>query len=423
MGAWAMKSKPLTDAACRNAKYNSAGAGNKLADGGGLYLELMPSGAKKWRLKFRHHGKENRLTFGDYPAVTLAMAREKRSEAKKQIAAGEDPAACRDSARLEAQVRSSNVFELVANEWYETKKDGWSESHAARVRKQLDRELGPALGSRPIAEITAPELLAVIRKIEARGALETASKTLQTCGQVFRYAIVTGRAERDVAADLRGALQARPVKNMTRISEAELPELLGKIDTYSGDPQTRFALQILSLTFVRTKELRFAEWVEFDLQKAEWRIPATKMKSGVLHIVPLSVQVVAHLKALQALTGARRWLFPNTSKPAQPMSENTVLYALYRMGYHSRMTGHGFRGLASTILNENGFNRDWIERQLAHTEQDSVRSAYNHAEYLAERRLMMQWYSDHLDKCKNSRGLNSQESSVQKDDALPVEGA
>jgi integrase len=396
-----MKSKPLTDTACRNAKYNASGSGNKLADGGGLYLELMPSGTKKWRLKFRHQGKENRLTFGNYPAITLAMARERRSEAKAQLADGADPAACRDTARREAQVRSSNVFGLVANEWYETKKAGWSLSHAARVRKQLDREVGPAFGARPIAEITAPELLAAVRKIEARGALETASKTLQTCGQVFRYAIATGRAERDVAADLRGALKARPVTNLTRISEAELPELLAKIDTYPGDPLTRFALQLLTRTFVRTKELRFAEWAEFDLQKAEWRIPAAKMKSDVLHIVPLSTQVIGQLKALQGLTGSRRWLFPNSSKPEKPMSENTVLYALYRMGYHSRMTGHGFRGLASTILNENGFNRDWIERQLAHVERDSVRSAYNHAEYLAERRRMMQWYSDHLDQLMN----------------------
>ncbi|AZG13238.1 tyrosine-type recombinase/integrase [Cupriavidus pauculus] len=409
-----MKSKPLTDTACRNAKYNPTGSGNKLADGGGLYLELMASGAKKWRLKFRHQGKENRLTFGDYPAITLAVARERRSEAKAQLAEGADPATCRDTARREAQVRSSNVFELVANEWYETKKAGWSESHAARVRKQLDREVGPAFGSRPIAEITAPELLAAIRKIEARGALETASKTLQTCGQVFRYAIATGRAERDVAADLRGALQARPVTNLKRIPEAGLPELLEKIDAYQGDPLTRFALQLLTRTFVRTKELRFAEWAEFDLQKAEWRIPAAKMKSDVLHIVPLSTQVLVQLKALQGLTGNSRWLFPNTSKPEKPMSENTVLYALYRMGYHSRMTGHGFRGLASTILNENGFNRDWIERQLAHVERDSVRSAYNHAEYLAERRRMMQWYSDYLDKLNVKSGEVPVEEGVER---------
>jgi integrase len=275
-------------------------------------------------------------------------------------------------------------------------KESWSVRHADFVLNTLQRELFPSLGARPVKEITAPELLAVVRKIESRDALELARKALQTAGQVFRFGVATGKAERDPSPDLRGALKTRSVTHMSRIAESEVPELMRNIAAYDGEPQTRLALELLALTFVRTAELRFAEWTEIDEKKGEWRIPAEKMKMRAPHIVPLSKQALAVFKQLRELTGSGQWVFPGRSGTKKPMSENTVLYALYRMGYHSRMTGHGFRGLASTVLNEHGFNSDWIERQLAHIDQDGVRAAYNHAQYLPERRKMMQWWGDYL---------------------------
>lgn len=393
-----MLSTPLTDLRCRTARYTSNGTGNKLFDGGGLFLELRASGAKKWRLKYRFNGKENLLTFGDYPLVSLAEARAKRDEAKRTLAAGLDPAMQRDMSRHAQIVAAQNTFETVAREWHEMQRGTWSVDHAHRVMDRLEKDVFPHLGRRPISEISAPELLAVIRRIESRGALETSRKTHQTCGQVFRYAIAVGKAERDPSPDLRGALKTRAVKNMARVSEGELPELLAAIDGYDGDRRTKLALRLLSLTFVRTVELRFAEWSEFDLERAEWRIPAPRMKMRQPHIVPLSRQALAVIQAIGDTTTNKRWLLPSPRNPEQPISENTILYALYRMGFHGRMTGHGFRGLASTVLNERGFNPDWIERQLAHTEQNSIRAAYNHAQHLPERHRMMQWWADYLDQ-------------------------
>ncbi|WP_260430265.1 tyrosine-type recombinase/integrase [Burkholderia stagnalis] len=272
-----MKTKPLTDAKCRNARFDEAG-GNKLFDGGGLYLDLRSSGSKKWRLKYRFNGKENLLTFGDYPATSLADARSRRDEAKRLLAEGKNPAFERDVEKQTRAIAAQNTFEAVALEWYEAQQATWSASHANRVKKQLDREVFPLIGQRPISSIGAPDLLAVIRRIEGREAFETARKTLQTCGQVFRYAVATSRAERDPSPDLRGALKAVPVKHMARVGESELPELLRSIATYEGEPETRLALRFLALTFVRTIELRQAEWTEIDLERREWRIPAEKMK-------------------------------------------------------------------------------------------------------------------------------------------------
>ncbi|WP_175790771.1 tyrosine-type recombinase/integrase [Burkholderia ambifaria] len=393
-----MLSTPLTDLRCRTARYTANGTGNKLFDGGGLFLELRASGAKKWRLKYRFNGKENLLTFGDYPLVSLAEARAKRDEAKRTLAAGLDPAMQRDMSRHAQIVAAQNTFETVAREWHEMQCGTWSVDHARRVMDRLEKDVFPHLGRRPISEISAPELLAVIRRIESRGALETSRKTHQTCGQVFRYAIAVGKAERDPSPDLRGALKTRAVKNMARVSEGELPELLAAIDGYDGDRRTKLALRLLSLTFVRTVELRFAEWSEFDLERAEWRIPAPRMKMRQPHIVPLSRQALGVIQAIRDTTTNKRWLLPSPRNPEQPISENTILYALYRMGFHGRMTGHGFRGLASTVLNERGFSPDWIERQLAHSEQNSIRAAYNHAQHLPERHRMMQWWADYLDQ-------------------------
>ncbi|WP_199545429.1 tyrosine-type recombinase/integrase, partial [Paraburkholderia kururiensis] len=261
-----MKSKPLTDARCRNAKYGEAG-GNKLFDGGGLFLDLRPSGTKKWRLKFRFDGKENLLTFGDYPSVSLAEARSKRDGAKRLLGEGKNPSFERDIARQNQMLAAQNTFEAVALEWFEAQQESWSPSHANRVKKQLERELFPLLGKRPISTVGAPDLLAAIRRIEDREAYETARKTLQTCGQVFRYAVATSRAERDPSPDLRGALKTVPVKHMARITEAEMPALVRAITAYDGEPETTLALQLLMLTFVRTIELRHAEWTEIDMER------------------------------------------------------------------------------------------------------------------------------------------------------------
>ncbi|HDR8992378.1 TPA: tyrosine-type recombinase/integrase, partial [Burkholderia vietnamiensis] len=382
-----------TDVAVRAAKPREKSY--KLADGQGMYLEIMPNGSKYWRLKHRIDGKEKRMALGVYPAVTLLAARKARDEIKDQLRAGLDPSHEKKRVKAQRSLDRENSFEPIAREWHQQKKGAWRERHADRIMKLLERELFPAIGARPIAEIMAPELLAVIRKIEARDAIELAHKTIQATSQIFRYAIATGRAERDSAPDLRGALKPRFVVHMRRVSEAELPELMRQISAYDGDFQTRLALQFMALTFVRTSELRFAEWTEID-EKKEWRIPPEKMKMRTPHIVPLSTQALEVIAKLPELNGHSQFLFPSRSSSKKPMSENTILYALYRMGYHSRMTGHGFRGLASTILNEHNFNRDWIERQLAHSERDGVRAAYNHAEYLPERRKMMQWWGDYL---------------------------
>lgn len=361
-----------------------------------MYLEVMPSGAKYWRLKYRIDGKEKRAALGVYPNVSLLEARKERDKIKESVRAGLDPTHEKRRLKLERTLDRANSFEAVAREWHDKQKVGWTEKHANRVWKMIENELLAPLAARPIREISAPELLAVMRTIESRDALDISHRCLQTASQIFRYAIATGRADRDPAPDLRGALKTRAVVHMKRIGESELPELMQKIATYDGDLQTRLALQLLALTFVRTVELRNAEWSEIDEAKAEWRIPAAKMKMRSEHIVPLSTQALAVIKQLSELNGNWPLLFPSRSNAKKPISENTVLYALYRLGYHSRMTGHGFRGLASTILNENGFNSDWIERQLAHTEQNSVRAAYNHAQYLPERRRMMQWWGDYL---------------------------
>ncbi|KWN79039.1 integrase [Burkholderia ubonensis] len=398
---------PLTDVAVRAAKPRDKAY--KLADGQGMYLEVMPNGSKYWRLKYRIDGKEKRMALGVYPAVTLLAARKARDEIKEQLRGGLDPSHEKKLAKLQRSLSRVNSFEPVAREWHEKRKEAWSERHGVRIMKLLEREIFPSLGARPIDEISAPELLEVIRKIEARDAIELSHKAIQACSQIFRYAIATGRAERDPAPDLRGALKTRTVVHMRRVSEAELPELMQKIDAYDGDYQTRLALQFMALTFVRTSELRYAEWAEIDEKKKEWRIPAEKMKMRAPHIVPLSKQALEVVAKLREVNGNSQYLFPSRSSPKKPMSENTILYALYRMGYHSRMTGHGFRGLASTILNEHNFNRDWIERQLAHSERDGVRAAYNHAEYLPERRKMMQWWGDYLEG-KNSGPISTSNS-------------
>lgn len=386
---------PLTDTAARQAKPKEAAY--KLADSGGLYLLVQPNGAKYWRLKYRIAGKEKVLALGVYPEVKLAEARTKRDEAKKLISSGTDPIAARREEERQKKIRAGNSFEAIAREWHEQQRGRWTDDTAGRAIALLEADLFPSLGDRPITEITAPMVLEAVRKVEKRGALDVASRALQRAKAVFRYAIQTGRAEYNPASDLAGALKTRKVEHRAALGRSELPELLRKIEAYDGQPVTRLALRLVVLTFVRSGELREASWEEFDLERAEWRIPAERMKMRAPHIVPLSSQAVAILKELQPLTGRYPLVFPGQNDHERPMSENTLLYAMYRMGYHGRATVHGFRATASTILNESGFRHDAIERQLAHAERNKVRAAYHRSEYLEERKKMMQWWADFLD--------------------------
>ncbi len=387
---------PLSEVKARNAKPKVKPY--KIADGDGLFLLVTPAGGKYWRLKYYFDGKEKLLALGVYPEVGLADARERRIDARKQLAAGKDPTQEKKESKRLTRLTSANSFEIVAREWLEKQECVWSERYFNTTQWRLETYMFPPLGQRPIAEITALDVLEALRGLEAKGILDTTRKVKQVVEKVFMYAIATGRAERNPVPDLRGALKTPVVKHRAYLTEADLPLYLQKLDAYDGNVQTKLALRLLLLTFVRTTELRAAQWNEIDWNKAEWRIPAERMKMKELHIVPLSSQAMTVLRELETLSGKKAYVFPNEHNPATFMSENTMLYALYRLGYHSRATGHGFRSTASTILNEYGFRPDVIERQLAHGERNKVRAAYNHAQYLPERRQMMQWWADYLDR-------------------------
>jgi integrase len=387
----------LSDSVVRQAK--PALRARKLFDSGGLYLLIALTGGKRWRLKYRFAGKERLLALGTYPDVGLKKARDKRDAARKLIADGIDPGAERKAAKAALRQREGGSFEAVAREWFKKFSAGWAPTHSTTVIKRLERDVFPWLGTRPAGEIAAPDLLTVLRRVEARGALETAHRIHQVCGQVFRYAVATGRAQRDPSADLRGALPPVREKHHAAITEPkQVGALLRAINEYKGSFVTRCALRLAPLVFVRPGELRKAEWREFDLDAATWRIPAARMKMRSEHVVPLSLQAVEILRELKPLTGAWRYVFPGARTAGRPMSENAITAALRRMDYTGKqMTGHGFRTMASTLLNELGWSADAIERQLAHAERDGVRDAYNRAEYLAERKRMMQSWADYLD--------------------------
>jgi len=390
---------PLTDVAVRNAKPGPKTI--RLRDDRGLYLEISPRGGKWWRLRYMLKGKANMLSLGVYPDVSLKEARERRDETRKLIANGIDPSQARKDEKAEIAA-DAVTFEKVAREWFSKFKENWTPGHADRTMRRFEMDVFPWIGARPIRDILAPELLTTIRRIEARGAIETAHRTLQNCGQVFRYAVASGYADRDISGDLRGALPPSKEKHHASVTDPkDVASLLRTIETYQGSFVTMCALRLAPMLFVRPGELRHAEWAEIDLDKAEWRIPAAKMKMREQHIVPLSRQAVAILRELHPLTGGGHYLFPSVRTSARPMSENTVNAALRRLGYaKDEMTGHGFRSMASTLLNEQGWNRDAIERQLAHAERNSIRAAYNFAEFLPERRKMMQAWADYLDKLK-----------------------
>jgi len=389
---------PLNDTAIRNVKPDTKQ--KKLYDSGGLYLLVTPNGGKWWRFKYRFGGKEKLLSFGTYPQVSLKDARDERDEAKKLLRNRIDPALKRKAEKTAEAGQGS--FEAVAKEWFTKFSQSWSETHAKTIEQRLDNYILPNLGHRQINEIIAPELLAVLRKIEALGYLESAHRVKQICGQIFRYAIATGRKDHDPAADLKGALPPAKSKRMASIIDPKsVGGLLRAIDDYKGSLVTQCALQLGILTFVRPGELRHAEWEEINLETAEWRIPAEKMKMKTPHIVPLSRQVLAILERIKPFTSQSRYVFPSERSYSRPMSENTVNAALRRMGYtKDELTGHGFRSMASTLLHEKGWKSDIIERQLAHQERNKVKAAYNHAEHLSERRKMMQDWADYLKTLK-----------------------
>jgi len=385
----------LTDTKLRNLRRRPTIY--RVADTSGLCIEVTPAGSKLWRYRYRWQGKASMLPLGDYPTVTLAAARRARDDARALLNAGTNPAEARRAEKRARLLSAENTFAAVAKEWLAKQSAKWTPHHAADVLRSLEQEAFPAFGPRPVSELEPPEILACLKRIEARGALEIAHRTAQRITAVCRYAVQTGRAQHNPAADLRGTIATRKVKHMAAMPREEMPTFLDKLHHYDGNPQTALALRLLVLTFVRTTELIGARWQEVDFDKAEWRIPAERMKMREEHVVPLSEQAIATLRELHALTGKTPLLFPSRSNAHKPMSNNTMLFALYRMGYHSRATTHGFRALASTTLNEHGWQPDVIERQLAHGERNKVRAAYNRATYLPERRKMMQAWADHLE--------------------------
>lgn len=391
---------PLTDTAIRNAKPKDKSY--KMADSRGMYLLVSKTG-KYFRWDYRFGGKRKTFALGVYPDVTLKNAREHHENYRRLLANGIDPNEYKKQNKVQLISEATNSFEFVAREWFEKRKPKWSQKHATTVISRLENNIFPWLGNQTTDLITASMLLEVLRLMEDRGAVETAHRVKQICGQVFRYAIATGRADRDPSADLKGALESTKSKSMATITDPKkIGELMRAIDGYQGNLITRCALKMAPLLFVRPGELRHAEWEEINIDEKVWKIPAEKMKMRSVHIVPLSEQAVAIIEEIKPLTGNGKYVFPSLRSGRRPMSDNTILAALRRMGYaKEEMTGHGFRGMASTLLHEQGWPSDVIERQLAHAESNSVKAAYNHAQYLPERRKMMQWWADYLDDLKN----------------------
>lgn len=387
----------------------------RLSDGDGLYLRLFVNGGSHaWRFDYTFDGRRNTLSLGTYPTTTLSAARQKAEEARRVVDRGVDPSQLRKAARAkvverrEAATRAEaglppvDSFEAVAREWYEKNAPNWAATHSEKIIRRLERDVFPWIGEKPVASIRPADLLELLRRVESRGAIETTHRVQQNCGQVFRYAVATARAESDPSRDLRGALTPwKPEHYATLTDPREVGRLLRDIESYEGSFATKCAMKLAPMLFVRPGELRRAEWSEIDLDKAEWRIPAAKMKARVMHIVPLAKQAVGILAELKPLTDRSAWIFPGVRTNGEPMSDNTINAALRRLGYdRTTLTAHGFRGMASTMLHEQGWASDVIERQLSHAERNSVKAAYNHAEHLPARRKMMQAWADYLDKLR-----------------------
>lgn len=392
---------PLSDFQVSKAKPKETDY--KLADGGGLYLLVTTTAGKLWRMDYRFNDKRKTASFGAYPSLSLADARQRREEAKKLLTNGVDPGEMKKSIKQAKIALEENSFEVVAREWHTKFSSQWTPGHAETIMSRLERDVFPWLGESPVSEIKPVDLLAVLRRIEGRGALETAHRIRTIAGQVLRYAVATGRAERDTAADLRGALPPTREKHHAAIIDPnEVAELLRAIDGFKGTFHVKCALKISPMLFVRPGELRQMEWAEIDFEEQRWNIPAEKMKMKQAHIVPLAKQVVAILRELQPLTGYGRFVFPCHRSPLRPMTNNAINAALRRMGYTSdEMTGHGFRAMARTILDEVLQVRpDFIEHQLAHAVKDPNGRAYNRTAHLIERGKMMQLWADYLEGLK-----------------------
>jgi integrase len=395
---------PLTDTAVKAAKSNPRAY--KLTDERGMFLLVTPAGGKLWRLKYRMHGKEKLLALGAYPDVSLREARDRRDDARKLIAAGTDPSERKKAEKRAARKSAADSFEAIAREWHTRQAKHWTKDHAERTLSRLVRDVFPWLGNRPVSAIDAADVLDVLQRVEGRGAIETAHRVKTVAAQIFAYAIATRRAERNPVPDLTGALQRSVPKHRAAITDPEqVGGLLRALDAYEGTFVTKCALRLAPLVFTRPGELRAAEWVEIDLENALWTIPAEKMKMRESHMVPLSSQAVAILTDLKALTGEGRYVFPSARSNRRPMSNNAVLSALRRMGFEkTEMSGHGFRAMARTILDEVlGFRVDFIEHQLAHAVRDPTGRAYNRTAHLAERKKMMQAWADYLDKLKTEK--------------------
>lgn len=389
----------LTNTACKNVKSQSKQV--KMFDGGGLFLLVHPNGSKYWRLKYRFNGKEKLLALGVYPLVSLAEAREKRDEAKRLVALGLDPSEEARKKKKDQEIAYNNSFQAVALEWHGLKSSSWTDNHAGYTLRRLEANVFPEFGSRPVSDIEPREVLETLRKIEDRGAHEMAARVRSICSQIFRYAIVTSRADRDPCQDLQGALKPYKKSHYAAIDASELPEFLVRLNANDARlyKHTQLAVKMLMLTFVRTSELIQAKWEEFDLENAVWTIPASRMKMGKEHVVPLSKQVLDILKELKQISPKSEYVFPSQVGHKKHMSNNTVLKALERMGYKGKMTGHGFRSLAMTIAKEKlGYRHEVIDRQLAHLPQSSVDRAYDRARFLDERTEMMQKIADYVDR-------------------------
>ncbi|ECG1598450.1 DUF4102 domain-containing protein [Salmonella enterica subsp. salamae] len=370
----------------------------KLSDGGGLYLLVNPNGSRYWRMKYRYAGKEKLLSIGVYPDVTLAEARDKRTQAKRILAAGDDPSEVKQAEREAKNLAVNNSFELLALEWHEHKKPNWSSGYADDIMEYLRKDIFPYIGKKAITDIKPITMLSVLKKMEERGVPDKLKKTRQACRQIFTYAIITGRAEFNPVTDLAGALKTPKQQHFPHLMPTQIGPFIHAVNTYSGSKVTRIATLLLMYTSVRTIELRASEWTEFDLDNDLWQIPKERMKMRRPHLVPLSRQVKSHLLELKEITGWGKYVFPGRNDAHKPMSEASINQVIKRIGFAGKVTGHGFRHTMSTILHEKGFNSAWIEAQLAHADRNTIRGTYNHAQYLDGRREMLQWYADYLDE-------------------------
>ncbi|HGN0294515.1 TPA: tyrosine-type recombinase/integrase [Proteus mirabilis] len=391
----------LTDMAIKKAKPREKVY--SLGDGNGLSLIVEPNGSKGWRFRYQFNGKSKMISLGIYPVITLNEAREKRDNARKLVANGIDPSEARKEERNKVSGQSENTFKKITLEWFNGRKDRWSEGYRDDMMEAFENDVFPYIGDRPIAEIKPLELLEVLSIMEKRGVTEKLKKVRQRCGEVWKYAIITGRAEYNPAPDLASAFIPHQRENYPYLLADELPEFLSSVDKYQGSQIVRTALNILMLTGLRPGELRKSEWSFIDFESRTWKLPEKIMKMGRVHVVPMSDQVISLLRQIQPISGDYQYIFPSRTNHKKHLSEMAINTMIGRMGYRGRATGHGFRHTMSTILHEKGFNTAWIELQLAHVDKNSIRGTYNHALYLEGRREMIQWYADYIDELRSKK--------------------